>query len=146
MKWLILLTLAVVTTPAAFAEIPETPQVIQTIGPNYDLTEDYFNGLATWQSHAPRIMFEGQWSDFAVIESDTSIQVASNSIGSLVYSKNNCSYSIYENGYVSSDKRIIPSVSWMPRIAEVGTNNYSEMTDLFNQQCTVSIFIKERTG
>ena len=139
MKWLILLTLAVVTTPAAFAEIPETPQVIQTIGPNYDLTEDYFNGLATWQSHAPRIMFEGQWSDFAVIESDTSIQVASNSIGSLVYSKNNCSYSIYENGYVSSDKRIIPSVSWMPRIAEVGTNNYSEMTDLFNQQCTVSV-------
>ena len=130
--------LSVAFIPFAIAQQAPSQPVL-TIGQNYDLLEDYQLGVATWQSHTERIFDGTDWKDFIVYDRSDIIQVESNSIGSLVYSKNNCSYSIYENGYVSSDKRIIPSVSWMPRIAEVGTDNYSEMTDLFNQQCTVNV-------
>ena len=130
--------LSVAFIPLAIAQQAPSQPVL-TIGQNYDLLEDYQLGVATWQSHTERIFDGTDWKDFIVYDRSDIIQVESNSIGSLVYSKNNCSYSIYENGYVSSDKQIIPSVSWMPRIAEVGTDNYSEMTDLFNQQCSVEV-------
>ena len=130
--------LSVAFIPLAIAQQAPSQPVL-TIGQNYDLIEDYQLGVATWQSHTERIFDGTDWKDFIVYDRSNIIQVESNSIGSLVYDKNNCSYSIYENGYVTSGTQIIPSVSWMPRIAEVGTDNYSEMTDLFNQQCDVQV-------
>ena len=130
--------LSVAFIPLAMAQQAPTQSVV-TVGQNYDLIEDYQLGVATWSSHTERIFDGSDWKEFIVYDRSDIVQVESNSIGSLVYDKQSCSYSIYENGYVTSGTQIIPSVSWMPRIAEVGTNNYSEMTDLFNQQCTVSV-------
>ena len=130
--------LSVAFIPLAMAQQAPSQPVI-TIGENYDLIEDYQSGIATWQSHTERIFDGTDWKDFIVYDRNSIVQVESNSIGSLIYDKDSCSYSIYENGYVTSGTQIIPAVSWMPRIAEVGTDNYSEMTDLFNQQCDVQV-------
>ena len=127
----------------AFAAIPENPQVVITQGQNYDLREDYINGMATWTSYPERILEGDSWVDFIVSNDSDFISVESNSTGSLVYDKDTCSYSIYENGIISPSKEIIPSVSWYPRIAQVGGDNYSGIDDLHNAQCNVSVDEKE---
>ena len=101
-KFLLLGVMGMLTIFAGFEhlaiaqEFPDIPKVVETVGQNYDLTENYIIGEATWTSHPPRIMFDG-WKDFAVIESGSSIQVASESIGTVVYDKNSCSYSMTDH-------------------------------------------------
>ena len=139
MKWLIISILAVIIAPAAFAEIPEYPKVVITSGSNYDLVEDYIEGIAVWTSHPQRIDDGGVWKDFIIYNEAQIVQIESAS-SSLVYDKNTCSYSIYDSGYISpGEEPIIPAVSWMPKIAEVGTNNYSDIDDLYNAECEVSV-------
>ena len=99
---LLLPLLLVVSIPTAFA------QVEQTQGENYDLVENFNIGQATWQSHPDRIM-NGQWENYVLTNTNDKVIFNSNSVGSLIFDKNSCSYSIWENGYTGSN--VIPSVS-----------------------------------
>lgn len=128
MKWLIILVLAVGIIPVAYAEV----------GPNYDnvLNED---GSFIWTSHPERIWDGEQWVEFVVNQSEDTIQVASNSIGTLVYDIQSCSYSIFETGFASSETQLLPSISWYPRIAQVSTDDYSGIDELHDQQCSVNV-------
>tara|TARA_Y100000590_G_scaffold466524_1_gene642241 strand:+ start:2921 stop:5899 length:2979 start_codon:yes stop_codon:yes gene_type:complete len=128
MKWLILVVLAVGAIPAVYAEV----------GPNYDIVENE-DGSFTWTSHPERIWDGEQWVEFTVNQSEDTIQVASNSIGTLVYDIQSCSYSIFDTGFASPETQILPSISWYPRIAEVGTDDYSGIDELHNQQCSVNV-------
>ena len=120
--------LLVVTIPSAFA------QVETTVGENYDLVENYFTGEAVWTSHVPRIM-DGTWKNYVSTETTDKVIFNSNSIGSFVFDKNSCSYSIYENGFVNPNTQIIPSVS---ALATHNNGAWSNM-DVNDSSCDVTI-------
>jgi hypothetical protein len=77
--------LLAVSIPVAFGE------TVETKGENYDLIEDFTLGEATWVSHPDRIM-NGQWENYALTDSEDKVIFNSNSVGSLIYDKNSCSY------------------------------------------------------
>ena len=79
--------LLVVSIPTAFGNIVETK------GQNYDLVEDYFIGEAIWNSHPERIMDNG-WKNYALTNTGEKIIFNTNAIGSFIFDKNSCSYSI----------------------------------------------------
>ena len=120
--------LLAVTIPNAFA------QVETTTGENYDLIENYFTGEAVWNSHVPRIM-DGEWKNYVLENNSDKVIFNSNSIGSFVFDKNSCSYSIYENGFVNSNTQIIPSVS---AIATHNNGAWSNM-DVNDSSCDVRV-------
>ena len=99
---LILLLLPLLTIPVAFG------QVVETTGQNYDLTEDFNIGSATWNSHPERIM-NGVWENYVLTNTNDKVIFNTNSVGTFIFDKNTCSYSIWENGYTGSN--VIPSVS-----------------------------------
>ena len=84
--------LLVVSVPTAFA------QVVETKGQNYDLVENFFIGEANWKSHPERIM-DGSWQNYALSNTAEKVIFNTNSVGSFVFDKDSCSYSIYGNGY-----------------------------------------------
>jgi hypothetical protein len=92
----------VLSMPLAFGEIVETK------GQNYDLVENFFIGEATWTSHPERIM-DGGWQNYALSNTGDKVIFNTNAVGSFVFDKNSCSYSIYGNGF--DGEQIIPSVS-----------------------------------
>jgi len=126
--WYSIPLLLLITIPGAYA------QVETTTGENYDLVENYFTGEAQWTSHVPRIM-DGTWKNFVLENNSDKVIFNSNSIGSFVFDKNSCSYSIYENGYVNPNTQIIPSVS------AVATHNDGTWTnmDVNDSSCNVTV-------
>jgi len=119
--------LLVVSVPTAFA------QIVETEGQNYDLREDYFIGEAIWNSHPERIMDNG-WKNYALSNTGEKVIFNTNSIGSLVYDKNSCSYSIYENGY--NGDQVIPSVSAVASYLDNGVWSNLPVND---EACTVTV-------
>ena len=119
--------LLVVSVPTAFA------QIVETEGDNYDLIEDYFIGEATWQSHPDRIM-NGQWENYVLTNTNDKVIFNTNSVGSFIFDKNSCSYSIYENGYNGAN--VIPSVSAMASFQSNGVWSNLPVND---EACTVTV-------
>ena len=125
---LILLLLPLLSIPIAFG------QVVETKGQNYDLTENYFIGQADWESHAERIMINGQWENYALTNTNDKVIFNSNSVGSLIFDKNSCSYSIWENGYTGSN--VIPSVS---AVATYLNNGQWQNLPINDEACIVDV-------
>jgi len=73
---------------------------------------------------------------YFVEETSDKVIFRSNSVGGVIYDKNSCSYSIYENGWGSDP--IIPAVSIIGRQATVGTDNWVPL-DSNSQACSVSV-------
>uniref|UniRef100_A0AAT9J973 ORF7 n=1 Tax=Nitrosopumilaceae spindle-shaped virus TaxID=3065433 RepID=A0AAT9J973_9VIRU len=117
----------VLTMPVAFA------QVVETQGQNYDLVEDYFIGEAIWNSHPERIMDNG-WKNYALTNTGEKVIFNTNSVGSFVFDKNSCSYSIYENGY--NGQQVIPSVSAVASYLDNGQWSNLPVND---EACTVKV-------
>ena len=125
---LLLPLLLVVSIPTAFA------QVVETQGENYDLVENFNVGEATWQSHPDRIM-NGQWENYVLTNTNDKVIFNTNAVGSFIFDKNSCSYSIYENGYDGAN--VIPSVSAMASFqSSDGTWSNLPVND---EACTVTV-------
>jgi hypothetical protein len=118
--------LLIISVPIAFAQVTETQ------GSNYDLIEDFYIGEATWQSHPERIM-NGGWQNYVLTVNDQKVMFHSNAVGSLIYDKDSCSYSIYENGF--DGEQIIPSVS---AVATYLNNGQWQNLPINDEACTVS--------
>jgi hypothetical protein len=117
----------VLSVPVAFGEIVETK------GQNYDLVENFFIGEANWQSHPERIMDNG-WKNYALSNTGDKIIFNTNAVGSFVFDKNSCSYSIYGNGY--NGEQIIPSVS---AVATYLNNGQWQNLPINDEACTVTV-------
>ena len=131
MKLLIILLIAlVVIIPSS---LDAFAQVVETTGQNYDLIEDFTIGEANWNSHPERIM-NGQWSNYALTNTDEKVIFNTNSVGSLIFDKSSCSYSIWENGYTGTN--IIPSVS---AVATYLNNGQWQNLPINNEACDVSV-------
>ena len=126
MKWLIILALAVITTPAAFAQI----------GPDYNNIQNE-DGSYTFTSHYDRIWDGEQWQNFIISETENNIIIHSNAANTLSYDKQTCSYSIYDTGFIV-DAALLPSVSWQANSAINGTDAWSRMA-VNDELCTVEI-------
>ncbi len=125
--------MAVTTVNGAYAD----ESIINTIGKNYDLVEDYTVGEAIWKSHPERIMVGDDWKNYHYEQTDGKIIFQTNTVGSLVYDVNTCSYSVYENGY--DGEQILPSISWIARSALDQTDDWNDLTELNDAQCTVDV-------
>ena len=141
--------LLVISIPVAFGQTPEVnttitqqdisvgENVVITEGQNFKLIENYDIGSATMEIYKDRIMnSSGSWQNYVVSETNDKIIFNTNIIGSFVYDKSSCSYSIYENGYVSPQTQILPSVSI------VGTseiNGVWQNLSVNNEACSVSL-------
>lgn len=119
--------LLVVSLPSVYG------QIITTQGQNYDLTEDFTIGEAIWQSHPERIFALGEWQNYVLEDTDDKVIFNSNAVGSLIYHKNYCSYTIHENGF--NGDVIIPTVSSVAIYLKDGTWQHLPVND---QACTVS--------
>jgi hypothetical protein len=108
-------------------------QIITTQGQNYDLIEDFTIGEAIWTSHPERIFASGEWQNYVLKNTDDNVIFNSNSVGSLIYHKNYCSYTIHENGF--NGEVIIPTVSAVAIYLKDGTWQHLPVND---QACTVS--------
>jgi len=117
----------VLSVPLAFGEIVETK------GQNYDLVENFFIGEAVWESHPERIM-DGGWQNYALSNSADKVIFNTNAVGSFVFDKNSCSYSIYGNGY--NGEQIIPSVS---AVATYLNNGQWQNLPINDEACTVTV-------
>ena len=84
----------------------------------------------------PHIIIDGVAQPYFVEETSDKVTFRSNSVGGVIYDKNSCSYSIYENGWGSDP--IIPAVSIIGRQATVGTDNWVPL-DSNSQACSVSV-------
>ena len=107
--------------------------MVETQGENYDLIENFNIGEATWQSHPDRIM-DGSWKNYVLTDTVDKVIFNSNAVGSLIFDKNSCSYSIYENGY--NGNQIIPSVS---AIASFQSNGVWSNLPVNDEACTVTV-------
>ena len=117
----------VLSMPLAFGEIVETK------GQNYDLVENFFIGEAVWESHPQRIM-DGGWQNYALSNTGDKVIFNTNAVGSFVFDKNSCSYSIYGNGF--DGEQIIPSVS---AVATYLNNGQWQNLPVNNEACTVTV-------
>jgi hypothetical protein len=117
----------VLSVPVAFGEIVETK------GQNYDLVENFFIGEAVWESHPERIM-DGGWQNYALSNTGDKIIFNTNAVGSFVFDKNSCSYSIYGNGF--DGEQVIPSVS---AVATYLNNGQWQNLPINDEACTVTV-------
>ena len=124
---LVIPLLAIGLLPVAFGEIVETK------GQNYDLVENFFIGEAVWESHPERIMDNG-WKNYALSNTGDKIIFNTNSVGSFVFDKNSCSYSIYGNGF--DGEQIIPSVS---AVATYLNNGQWQNLPINDESCIVEV-------
>jgi hypothetical protein len=116
-----------IVSPTAFAEIVETK------GQNYDLVENFFIGEAIWNSTPERIM-NGGWQNYALSNTADKIIFNTNAVGSFIFDKNSCSYSIYGNGY--NGEQIIPSVS---AVATYLNNSQWQNLPINDEACIVEV-------
>ena len=115
----------VLSVPLAFAEV----------GKNYDtVTND--DGSITWTSHPERILVDNEWQNYFLEVNDSKVIFNSNSVGSFIFDKDSCSYTIYENGWASPDTQIIPSVSAVATYFKDGTWQNMEVNNL---SCEVTV-------
>ena len=84
----------------------------------------------------PHIIIDGVAKPYHVEETNDQVIFRSNSIGGLIFDKNTCAYSIYDNGWTSDPK--IKSVSIVGRQADVNTDNWTDL-DVNGLQCNVSV-------
>ena len=80
------------------------------------------------------IVVNGVAQPYHVEDNANKVIVRTNSVGGVIYDKNTCSYSIYENGWNGASK--IDSVSIIGRSADINTDNWSAVPDN-NLNCTV---------
>ena len=122
---------------ASLALVPSSldafAQVVDTKGENYDLVENFNIGEAKWQSHPDRIL-DGSWKNYVLTETNDKVIFNTNAVGSFIYDKNSCSYSIYENGYDGAN--VIPSVSAM---ASYQSNGVWSNLPVNNEACIVTV-------
>ena len=117
----------VLSVPVAFGEIVETK------GQNYDLVENFFIGEAVWESHPERIM-DGGWQNYALSNTGDKVIFNTNAVGSFIFDKNSCSYSIYGNGF--DGEQVIPSVS---AVATYLNNGQWQNLPINDEACTVTV-------
>ena len=117
----------VLSVPVAFGEI------IETKGQNYDLVENFFIGEAVWESHPERIM-DGGWQNYALSNTNDKVIFNTNAVGSFIFDKNSCSYSIYGNGF--DGEQVIPSVS---AVATYLNNGQWQNLPINDEACTVTV-------
>ncbi len=110
-------------------------QVVETKGQNYDLVENFITGEANWVSHPERIM-DGGWQNYALSNTAEKVIFNTNAVGSFVFDKDSCSYSIYENGFASPETQIIPSVS---AVATYLNNGQWQNLPVNDEACTVTV-------
>ena len=110
-------------------------QVVETKGQNYDLVENFFTGEAIWNSTPERIM-DGGWQNYALSNTAEKVIFNTNAVGSFVFDKDSCSYSIYENGFASPETQIIPSVS---AVATYLNNGQWQNLPINDEACTVTV-------
>ena len=84
----------------------------------------------------PHIIIDGVAKQYHVEETNDQVIFRSNSVGGLIFDKNACAYSIYDNGWTSDPK--IPSVSITARQADVNTDNWQDL-DVNALSCDVSV-------
>ena len=84
----------------------------------------------------PHIIVNGIAKPYHVETNQDQVIVRTNSVGGLIYDKNSCSYSIYENGWDGASK--IDSVSIVGRSADINTDNWSALPEN-NLNCTVDV-------
>ncbi len=118
--------LLAVTIPSALAEV----------GQNYD-TVINDDGSITWTSHPERILVNNEWQNYFLEVNDSKVIFYSNSVGSFIFDKDTCSYSIYENGWeLNPQTQIIPSVSAVATYLKDGTWENMEVNNLL---CDVTV-------
>lgn len=108
-------------------------QVVETQGENYDLVENFNIGEASWVSHPDRIM-DGSWKNYVLTDTNEKVIFNSNAVGSLIFDKNSCSYSIYGNGF--DGEQIIPSVS---AVATYLNNGQWQNLPINDESCIVEV-------
>lgn len=84
----------------------------------------------------PHIIVNGVAQPYHVENNQDKVIVRTNSVGGLIYDKNNCSYSIYESGWDGAS--LIDSVSIVGRSADINTDNWSALPEN-NLNCTVDV-------
>ena len=125
--------LILIPVGVGLAEAQVATLIVETQGENYDLIENFNIGEASWSSHPDRIM-DGSWKNYVLTDTVDKAIFNSNSVGSLIFDKNSCSYSIYENGYDGAN--IIPSVSAMASFQSNGVWSNLPVND---QACDVTV-------
>ena len=123
------------------AALPVLTAVAQTadieIGKNYDI-QDFGNGQKRWSSHPERIQVNNQWQNYKLTDSSSNIKFESQAIGSLQYDKASCSFTIYPAGYIAGQSPLLPSVSWIARVAQNGTDVWSQLDSLNSASCQIN--------
>ena len=127
----LLFTVSIVVLPNSFADDDEL--IVITKGQNYDLIENFIIGEATFNSHPERIMDNG-WKNYALSNTDNKVIWNTNAVGTFIFDKNSCSYSIWENGFDGGN--IIPSVSAVATFKENGV--WSNLP-INNEVCSVTV-------
>ena len=106
----------------------------------YRVTETLNSDLEIIGTHEAfdfrHILVNGVAKPHYLEETPDKVIYRSNAIGGLIFDKNTCSYSIYENGWGSEP--IIPSVSIVGRQADINTDNWSAM-QVNNNSCDVTV-------
>ena len=111
------------------------PSALAEVGQNYDtVTND--DGSITWTSHPERILVNNEWQNYFLEVNESKVIFNSNSVGSFIFDKDTCSYSIYENGWANPETQIIPSVSAVATYLKDGTWENMEVNE---SDCFVSV-------
>ena len=127
----------VISIPVAFGQVEQT-QVI-TKYEKYDAIISLADNTETIKSVPKRILIDGEWINFRINESDNIIKIESAS-SSLIFNKDFCSYSIYEGKeIIDQDNSVLPSISWVGRTALDGTDNWVNLVELNDQQCSINL-------
>jgi hypothetical protein len=85
------------------------------------------------RTHPERIM-DGGWQNYALSNTGDKVIFNTNAVGSFVFDKNSCSYSIYGNGF--DGEQIIPSVS---AVATYLNNGQWQNLPINDEACTVTV-------
>ena len=84
----------------------------------------------------PHIIVNGVAQPYHVEDNQDQVIVRTNSVGGVIYDKNSCSYSIYEDGW--DGVSLIDSVSIVGRSADINTDNWSALSEN-NLNCAVDV-------
>lgn len=132
-KFLLLGVMGMLTIFAGFEQTAMGNESLELQQKNFDINYDPITQSGTITTTHERISQEGEWHDYLYFEESEKFYFFSNEIGSLIYDKNTCSYSVYDNGFTGTP--ILTSVSWMPRMAVDQTDSWNNLTELYNAEC-----------
>lgn len=108
----------------------------------YDIIENYHDGTAKYLTTPKKLLLytdsngKKVYSNYRFSETDSQYKVETMK-GSIIYNKNDCAFSIYPAGKITTSPTV-PSVSWIVKTAENGTNTWSSLSEVNSQTCKVS--------